>query len=84
MATAGMVLGIFGLMTSFIPLLGILIATPCFVVGLPLSAISLFRPRIKRRTVIGVPIAGLVTSILGALMVSWQFYVFIISGENLF
>jgi hypothetical protein len=65
--TAGFVLGIIGLVFSFIPLIGV-IAWPLVILGLIFSAIGLSKASKGRATNKGLAIAGLVVSIVGLVI----------------
>ena len=71
MAVAGMILGIIGVVFAFIPIFGAFVAIPCVGVGLPLAAVSFYQAR-KREEPLGMPIAGLATTIVAFLItVGW-------------
>lgn len=65
--TAGFVIGLLGLLFSFIPVIGV-IAWPLVVLGLVLAGIGLSRARARRATNKGLAVAGLVCSAIGLLM----------------
>jgi hypothetical protein len=65
--TAGFVLGLLGLLFSFIPLIGI-IAWPLVLLGLVFAGLGLARARKGRATNKGLAIAGLVCSGVGLLV----------------
>jgi hypothetical protein len=67
LGTAGFVLGLLGLLFSFIPLIGI-IAWPLVLLGVILSGIGLSRARNGRATNRGLAIAGVACSVLGLLV----------------
>ncbi|MGD9989215.1 DUF4190 domain-containing protein [Pseudonocardia sp.] len=67
LGTAGFVLGLVGLVFSFIPVIGI-IAWPLVIVGLVLSIIGFTRTRSGRADNRGLAIAGIVLSVAGLLM----------------
>ncbi|ODU00004.1 MAG: hypothetical protein ABS81_24670 [Pseudonocardia sp. SCN 72-86] len=67
LGTAGFVLGLVGLIFSFIPLIGI-IAWPLVIVGLVLSIVGFSRTRSGRADNKGLAIAGIVLSVAGLLM----------------
>jgi uncharacterized protein DUF4352 len=67
LGTAGFVLGLIGLLFSFIPVIGV-IAWPLVLIGLVLAGIGLSRARRGRATNKGLAIAGLVCASLGLLM----------------
>ena len=60
----GFVLGLLGLIFSFIPLIGV-IAWPLVILGVIFSALGLDRANKRRATNKGLAIAGLVLSIIG-------------------
>jgi hypothetical protein len=62
--TAAFVLGLLGLLFSFIPLIGV-IAWPLVLLALVFAAIGLSRARDRRATNKGLTIAGLVCALLG-------------------
>lgn len=64
LGTAGFVLGLIGLLFSFVPLIGV-IAWPLVLLGLVLAGIGLARARAGRATNKGLAIAGLVCASLG-------------------
>ena len=71
MATAGMILGIIGLVFSFIPAIGAFVAIPCAGVGLPLSGISFYRAR-KEDKSLSAPIAGIATGLVAVFVsIGW-------------
>ena len=71
MAVAGMILGIIAVVFAFIPVFGAFVAIPCVGVGLPLAAISFFKAR-KQELPLGMPIAGLATTIVALFMtIAW-------------
>jgi hypothetical protein len=67
LGTAGFVLGLLGLLFSFIPLIGI-IAWPLVILGLILSGVGLVRARSGRATNTGLAVAGLTCSALGLIV----------------
>lgn len=67
LGVAGMVLGIIGLVFSFIPVVG-LIAWPLSIVGVVLSGVGVNYVRTGRADNKGVAIAGLVTSVIALVM----------------
>jgi hypothetical protein len=67
LGTAGFVLGLVGLLFSFIPLIGI-IAWPLVLLGVILSGIGLSRARKGRATNTGLTIAGVTCSAVGLLV----------------
>jgi hypothetical protein len=67
LGTAGFVLGLVGLLFSFIPLIGI-IAWPLVLLGLVFSGVGLARARAGRATNQGLAVAGLVCSAVGLLV----------------
>lgn len=68
MGIAGMVLGIIAVIFVWIPFVGPFIAVPCFMVGLPLSAVAFFQGR-KNNTGVGMAIAGLVTNLVALVVI---------------
>jgi Domain of unknown function (DUF4352) len=62
--TAAFVLGLLGLLFSFIPLIGV-IAWPLVLLALVFAAVGLSRVRARRATNQGLTIAGLVCALLG-------------------
>lgn len=82
MAVAGMILGIVGLVFAFIPVFGAFIAVPCVGVGLPLAAVSFVQAR-KRGEGLGMPIAGLATTIVALfLVIGWIVIVAIAAASS--
>jgi hypothetical protein len=67
LGTAGFVLGLIGLLFSFIPVIGV-IAWPLVLLGLVFAGIGLSRARSGRATNKGLTIAGLTCASLGLLM----------------
>lgn len=67
LGTAGFVLGLIGLLFSFIPLIGI-IAWPLVILGVIFSAIGLSRATKGAATNKGLSIAGLALSIIGLVV----------------
>jgi hypothetical protein len=67
LGTAGFVLGLVGLLFSFIPLIGI-IAWPLVLLGVILSGVGLSRARNGRATNKGLTIAGVACSVLGLVV----------------
>ena len=67
LGTAGFVLGLIGLLFSFIPVIGV-IAWPLVLLGLVLAGIGVSRARAGRATNKGLAIAGLVCASLGLVM----------------
>ena len=59
MGTAGMILGIIGVVFAFIPLVGPFVSIPCIAIGLPLSIIGFFL-NLRRNQGKGMSIAGIV------------------------
>ena len=71
MAVSGMILGIVAVVFAFIPIFGAFVAIPCIGVGLPLAAIAFVQAR-KREGPLGMPIAGLATTIVALFItVGW-------------
>jgi len=67
MGLVGMILGILAVVISFIPCLGMYAMYPG-IVGIIFSALGL--KKVKK----GIAIAGLVCSVLGTGIATWQFY----------
>jgi hypothetical protein len=67
LGTAGFVVGIIGLVFSFIPIIGV-VAWPLVILGIIFSAIGISRASKGRATNKGLAIAGLVVSIVGLVM----------------
>ncbi|GAB3393109.1 DUF4190 domain-containing protein [Amycolatopsis echigonensis] len=67
LGTAGFVLGLIGLIFSFIPLIGF-IAWPLVILGIIFSALGFARTRSGKATNKGLSIAGLVLSVIGLVM----------------
>ncbi|GAA1019366.1 MULTISPECIES: DUF4190 domain-containing protein [Amycolatopsis] len=71
LGTAGFVLGLVGLIFSFIPVIG-LIAWPLVILGIIFSALGFVRTRSGKATNKGLSIAGLVLSVIGlAMCIVW-------------
>jgi hypothetical protein len=71
LGTAGFVVGLIGLVFSFIPVVGV-IAWPLVILGIVFSAVGIGKARKGRATNKGLAIAGLVMSIVGlAICVLW-------------
>jgi MmpS family membrane protein len=71
LGTAGFVVGLIGLVFSFVPLIGV-VAWPLVILGVIFSAIGISRAGKGRATNKGLAIAGLVVSIVGlAMCVLW-------------
>lgn len=66
LGTAGFVLGLVGLVFSFIPLIGV-VAWPLVIIGLVLSVVGIAKAR-KTRASKGLAIAGTVLSAIGLLV----------------
>ncbi|GAA4532603.1 DUF4190 domain-containing protein [Amycolatopsis samaneae] len=64
LGTTGFVLGLLGLIFSFIPFIGV-IAWPLVILGIVFAAVGIGRVRARKATNKGVAIAGLVLSVLG-------------------
>ncbi|MGB3442524.1 MAG: MmpS family transport accessory protein [Actinophytocola sp.] len=67
LGTAGFVLGIIGLVLSFIPLIGV-VAWPLVILGIIFSAIGISKAVKGRATNKGLAIAGLVVSVVGLVV----------------
>ncbi|WP_406639061.1 DUF4190 domain-containing protein [Amycolatopsis sp. WGS_07] len=67
LGTAGFVLGLVGLIFSFIPIIGI-IAWPLVILGIIFSALGFARTRSGKATNKGLSIAGLVLSVIGLVL----------------
>jgi hypothetical protein len=67
LGTAGFVLGLVGLLFSFIPIIGI-VAWPLVIVGLVLSIIGIARASSGKATNKGLAIAGAVLSVIGLVI----------------
>ena len=67
MGLVGMILGILAVVISFVPCLGMYAMYPG-IVGIIFSALGL------RKVKKGMAIAGLVCSVLGTSIATWQFY----------
>jgi hypothetical protein len=71
LGTAGFVLGLIGLLFSFIPVIG-MIAWPLVILGVIFSAIGISKANKGRATNKGLAIAGLVVSVVGlAMCILW-------------
>jgi hypothetical protein len=67
LGTAGFVLGLIGLLFSFIPLIGV-VAWPLVILGIIFSAIGISKAAKGRATNKGLAIAGLVVSVVGLVV----------------
>ncbi|WP_020664323.1 DUF4190 domain-containing protein [Amycolatopsis benzoatilytica] len=67
LGTAGFVLGLVGLIFSFIPIIGV-VAWPLVILGIVFSAIGFARARSGKATNQGLSIAGLVLSVIGLII----------------
>lgn len=67
LGTAGFVLGLIGLIFSFIPIIGV-IAWPLVILGLVFSAVGFSRTRRRQATNQGLAIAGLALSAVGLVI----------------
>ncbi|GAB1509290.1 DUF4190 domain-containing protein [Actinophytocola sp. KF-1] len=67
LGTAGFVVGLIGLVFSFIPLIGV-VAWPLVILGIIFSAIGISKAAKGRATNKGLAIAGLVVSIVGLVI----------------
>ena len=81
MPVAGMILGVVAIVFAFIPIIGAFISIPCVAVGLPLAAISFFQAR-KREQSLGMPIAGLATTIVALFMTIGWIVLFAITAPS--
>ncbi len=81
MAVAGMILGIVAVVFAFIPILGAFISIPCLGVGLPLATVSFFQAR-KREQSLGMPIAGLATTIVALFMTIGWIILFVVAESS--
>jgi hypothetical protein len=67
LGVAGFVLGVVGLVFSFIPIIGI-IAWPLVIIGLVLSGVGLSKAQKGEANNMGLAVAGLVTSVIGLIV----------------
>jgi cytoskeletal protein RodZ len=67
LGTAGFVLGLIGLIFSFIPLIGV-VAWPLVILGIVLGGVGFARVRSGKATNKGLTIAGVVLSIIGLVI----------------
>lgn len=67
LGTAGFVLGLIGLLLSFIPVIGV-VAWPLVILGIVFSAVGMGKASKGRATNKGLSIAGLVLSIVGLII----------------
>lgn len=67
LGVAGFVLGIVGLVFSFIPIIGV-IAWPLVIIGVVLSGVGISKAQRGEANNLGLAVAGLVTSVVGLLM----------------
>ncbi|SFO35918.1 DUF4190 domain-containing protein [Amycolatopsis rubida] len=67
LGTAGFVLGLVGLIFSFIPIIGV-VAWPLVILGIIFSALGFARARSGKATNKGLSIAGLVLSVIGLVI----------------
>ena len=81
MAVAGMILGIVAIVFGFIPVVGAFISIPCVGVGLPLATISFFQAR-KREQSLGMPIAGIATTIVALFITIGWIVVLAVAASN--
>jgi hypothetical protein len=71
LGTAGFVIGLIGLVLSFIPLIGV-VAWPLVILGIVFSAVGIAKATKGRATNKGLSIAGLVVSVIGlAVCILW-------------
>jgi hypothetical protein len=67
LGVAGFVLGVVGLVLSFIPLIGV-IAWPLVIIGVVLSGVGISKAQRGEANNMGLAVAGLATSIVGLVM----------------
>jgi hypothetical protein len=67
LGTAGFVVGLIGLVLSFVPLIGV-VAWPLVILGIVFSAIGISKASKGRATNKGLAIAGLVVSVIGLVI----------------
>jgi hypothetical protein len=67
LGTAGFVLGLVGLLLSFIPFIGV-VAWPLVIVGLVLSVVGIVRASSGKATNRGLAIAGAILSVIGLVV----------------
>jgi hypothetical protein len=67
LGTAGFVIGVIGLVLSFIPLIGV-VAWPLVILGIIFSAVGIAKAAKGRATNKGLAISGLVVSIIGLVI----------------
>jgi hypothetical protein len=71
LGTAGFVVGLIGLVFSFIPLIGV-VAWPLVILGIVFSAVGIAKANKGRASNKGLAIAGLVVSVIGlAICILW-------------
>lgn len=71
LGTAGFVVGLVGLVLSFIPLIGV-VAWPLVILGIVFSSVGIAKANKGRATNKGLAIAGLVVSVVGlAICILW-------------
>ncbi|MBE1463655.1 DUF4190 domain-containing protein [Kibdelosporangium phytohabitans] len=71
LGVAGFVLGIVGLVFSFIPIIGV-IAWPLVIIGVVLSGVGISKAKKGEANNLGLAVAGLVTSVVGlVLCIAW-------------
>jgi hypothetical protein len=81
LGTAGFVVGLIGLLISFIPLIGV-VAWPLVVLGIVFSAVGISKAVKGRATNKGLSIAGLVVSVIGLVVcIVWAMVVKTASDE---
>ena len=67
MGTAGMILGIIGVVFAFIPFVGPFVSIPCIAIGLPISVIGFFL-NLRRNQGKGMSIAGIICNCIALAM----------------
>jgi hypothetical protein len=71
LGVAGFVLGIVGLVFSFIPLIGV-VAWPMVIIGVVLSGVGISKAKRGQANNMGLAVAGLVTSLAGLILcIAW-------------
>ena len=81
LGTAGFVVGLIGLLLSFIPLVGV-VAWPLVILGIIFSAVGISKAVKGRATNKGLAITGLIVSIIGLVIcIVWAFVVKTASDE---
>ena len=67
MGIAGMILGVIAVVFALIPFVGVFVAIPCSLVGLPLSVVRFYLNR-KAGTSSGMAITGIATNLVGLIL----------------